>query len=283
MQIQDTEVPPPLTDTSPAGMRAAIEADVVATRLTNVDVPVEPHLDPDIAWAVAPDPNAWRSVVVRATMTEGEADRRIQQVLERMDAIGSTMLWWHAPHHRPVDLPQRLVAHGFEKVAETAAMALDLATLVATEDTPPNLVTRPVTTERDARDYVAVIEADRPENAPTALGSTEGEARIRHIVERIELDPAPMRFVGRVEGVPVATSRLSIVGGVAGLYAVVTIPEARGRGYGRALTRAALEAGRTLGMRIATLQATDLGLPVYSRLGFRTFYAYDLYRRPPAR
>jgi GNAT superfamily N-acetyltransferase len=59
---------------------------------------------------------------------------------------------------------------------------------------------------------------------------------------------------------------------------VATLPNVRGRGIGRALTIAALEAGRSLGYRIGVLQASDDGLPVYRRIGFRTMFDYAVYQ-----
>jgi hypothetical protein len=39
-----------------------------------------------------------------------------------------------------------------------------------------------------------------------------------------------------------------------------------------------LEAGRALGYRIGVLQASDEGLPVYRRIGFRTVFDYAVYQ-----
>ena len=272
----------PLTDTSPAGLLAAIEADIVATRLTNTDVPVEPRLDPDAAWGIAPDPGARRGVVVRTHFTDAGADRRIGEILDEMAARQSAAMWWVAPHHRPADLADRLLRHGFERVGETAAMALDLDALPGAGEVPAGLTIQPVGDLESARAFVTVIMTDRADGAPR-LSDVATDLRTRHIHERMAQDPAPMRFVGWLEGEPVATSRLSIVGGVAGLYGVVTVPRARGRGFGRAMTLAALDAGRRLGMRIATLQATELGLPIYRRLGFEELFRYELLIRPVRR
>jgi ribosomal protein S18 acetylase RimI-like enzyme len=54
--------------------------------------------------------------------------------------------------------------------------------------------------------------------------------------------------------------------GVVGIYGVATIPDARGRGYGAALTRHTLLADPS---RPAILQPSVLAEPMYARLGFR--------------
>ena len=110
-------------------------------------------------------------------------------------------------------------------------------------------------------------------------------ARIRTDYIRSQLgdDPLSRRFVAFLDGEPVATSRLSMAGGVAGLYTMVTLPHARRRGIGLAMAHRALLAGRDAGMRIAVLQATDMGFPIYVRLGFEELFTYEMLARPAAR
>ena len=77
-------------------------------------------------------------------------------------------------------------------------------------------------------------------------------------------------FAVEHEGRMVATSMLFLHDGLAGIYGVATLPEHRGRGLGAHLTaeplRAAWERGYTTGL----LQASEMGAPVYERIGFRT-------------
>jgi GNAT superfamily N-acetyltransferase len=63
-----------------------------------------------------------------------------------------------------------------------------------------------------------------------------------------------------------------------GLLAIATLPEHQRRGYGAALTVRALIDGRAAGASWAWLQASDPGLPVYERLGFRTIEASACWR-----
>ena len=77
------------------------------------------------------------------------------------------------------------------------------------------------------------------------------------------------RWVARLGGVTVGTSSIFLGAGVAGLYNVTTLPEARGQGIGAAVTLAALAAARDAGYHVAVLQASPMGFPVYARLGFR--------------
>jgi len=75
-------------------------------------------------------------------------------------------------------------------------------------------------------------------------------------------------FVGYVDGRPACTSALIATAGVAGVYWVATREEHRSRGYGAAITWEAVRAGRDRGCHLASLQASDMGRPVYERMGF---------------
>ena len=82
-------------------------------------------------------------------------------------------------------------------------------------------------------------------------------------------DPQMQLFIGYADNCPVATSELFAGGDVAGVHMVATHPEFRHRGFGWKMTWAALEQGRRLGLKHASLQASREGEGLYRRLGFR--------------
>ena len=87
-------------------------------------------------------------------------------------------------------------------------------------------------------------------------------------------------FIGRLDGGPVGTSVAIRSGDVSGIYAVGTKPSARRRGVGTALTWAALAAGRGWGCDLVVLQASEMGLPIYEAMGFRTVVTYSVFDGP---
>jgi GNAT superfamily N-acetyltransferase len=76
-------------------------------------------------------------------------------------------------------------------------------------------------------------------------------------------------WVGYLDGTPVASATLFRCAGVAGLYNLATLPAARGRGIGAAITQAPLREARSEGLRLAVLQASPAGYPIYVKLGFQ--------------
>jgi GNAT superfamily N-acetyltransferase len=75
---------------------------------------------------------------------------------------------------------------------------------------------------------------------------------------------------------PVGVSAVTLAAGCNFVSLVVTLPEARGRGYGEALTWAAtmFEPDKP-----AVLLASDLGRPVYERMGYVTIMRFALWVR----
>jgi GNAT superfamily N-acetyltransferase len=271
-------LPPPLTDVSDRGLIAAIEADRIATRVTAPEVPVEIHADPDATWGIAGYPDTFRNVVVAARFAAADADRRIREIGAAFAGRGTGFVWWVAPFHEPHDLGDRLARAGLRLEGTAPAMALDLEALPRDEPLPPGLEIVPVRDAATLREFVGVLAAEMgiPDGSPNPAARHHA-ALLEAIPPTLASEPLPLRYLGRLDGRAVATSRISIGGGVGGLYAVATLPEARRRGFGRAMTLVALDAARALGYRIGVLQASDAGLPVYRRLGFRTLFDYAVY------
>ncbi len=97
------------------------------------------------------------------------------------------------------------------------------------------------------------------------------------LTEQLLAAPGAELYLGRVDGEPVSTSCLVPSSGVAGVYWVATLETHRGRGLGEALTWAAVRGGQLKGCRAASLQASEMGEPVYKRMGFRTTVQYLKY------
>jgi GNAT superfamily N-acetyltransferase len=76
-------------------------------------------------------------------------------------------------------------------------------------------------------------------------------------------------YLGRLDGEPAACNILFNGGGVAGVYGVATVPSARNKGIGAAITLRPLLDAREVGYRYGVLFSSDMGVRVYERIGFR--------------
>lgn len=88
-------------------------------------------------------------------------------------------------------------------------------------------------------------------------------------------------FVAYMDGEPVSIAMTIVSHGVAGIYWVGSVEQARGQGLGGALTAAAVNAGFDLGAELASLQASPMGESVYRGMGFETICSYRLLMSPP--
>jgi GNAT superfamily N-acetyltransferase len=163
--------------------------------------------------------------------------------------------------HADGDLHEAAAAAGLRLFGEPPGMVLDHRLPDAAP--PPGVTLARVETAEDVAAFADVqarawATYGMPlDVAPASLG-------------RLEVVAAPhvVSVLARAEGVPVAGAMTIVTHGVAGVYWVGTVPEARGRGLAALCTRAAGNAGFDLGARVAALQASPMGEPVYRRMGY---------------
>lgn len=177
--------------------------------------------------------------------------------------------WWLAPSVDPAVWSQHLLPHGFQYDDNTPGMAVALADLPPL----PPAGQRPFTV-RPARDRETLVTWARTLirgfEMPEAMAGP-----FLALMESLGTDLPVRHYLGLVDGQPVATSTLFLGAGVAGIYNVATLPAARGRGIGSAMTLAPLYEARDLGYRAGVLQASKMGYGVYRRLGFQKLCQVD--------
>jgi GNAT superfamily N-acetyltransferase len=163
--------------------------------------------------------------------------------------------------HADADLAAATSAAGLSVAFDTPGMVLDRRLPDATPPTGVEL--RRVATARDAAAFAEVngrayATYGMPPDVTPALF-----ARAETVI-----GPHVVAFVAFADGAPAAAAMTIVTHGVAGIYWVGTVPEARGHGLAELCTRAAGNAGFDLGARIASLQASPMGEPVYRRMGY---------------
>lgn len=241
---------------------AAVEQNVVEwTRLKGLIQGVELHDDGDAVWTSSTLPGRG-GAVAGARFTEETASRRIEEILARYRRHLEPTLWWVGPVSAPADLGARLRDAGLVCQNHLPGMVADLQAIRTEFRRPPGLAIAPV------EDFSIFREHGHPFFGPA---NTE---RRRNLIEGVSwmVHQEPRRawhFVASLDGVPVGCATVFLGAGVAGLYHVGTVQKARGKGIGKAVTLAALEHARDLGVRTSILHASKDGELIYRQIGFK--------------
>jgi GNAT superfamily N-acetyltransferase len=178
-----------------------------------------------------------------------------------------------------------------EGIDERFIPTLTRAGLVrAGEETPtPGMVAFPVDREAVAEQVAPDLEIRRVTDAAgvdahrqavtSGFGADPIIARETVCADLLER-PECVVYVGYGDGVPVASGLGWRTGRTIGVYSIATIAAARRRGYGAAMTARVVADGVDAGCDVAALQASQMGRPIYERLGFRTVVEYTAYVDP---
>jgi GNAT superfamily N-acetyltransferase len=238
----------------------------------------EERNDGKVRWVIGHIPIDYHNCVVRADLSPAEADGVILESLERFRAHVAPGSWHVGPSTCPEDLSERLLKHGFSYGGTDIGMAADLSALPERATPLENFTIERVSDEEQLAAWRGTL----------ARGFGEGPVEAEWVSEmyrRLGLgDDGPWRhYLGRLGGEPVATSTLFLGAGVAGVYFVFTAGGARRRGIGAAMTLAPLLEAREIGYRVGVLGSSEMGYPVYRRLGFREYCKIHIYEwHPPS-
>jgi ribosomal protein S18 acetylase RimI-like enzyme len=173
---------------------------------------------------------------------------------------------WVTPEARP-RLPELFGAHGLKLVSGAMGMVAERL-LPPTRALPPLEVRR--VDDDEGRQHMADINA-LGYDTPLALG--------REALAWPTLYQGDCRgYVGYVEGKAATVTAILRQDGIAYVALVATLPEHRRHGYAEALIRHGLaEAKRDWGLERTVLHATEVGHPLYRRMGYRDVTRFSFY------
>lgn len=214
--------------------------------------------------------------VFRASFPAEQTGEKIQQFVQHHRSQGRPEIFWIvSPGSQPPDLGKQLEQHGVISQGHVPVMAVRLRDLDYGHDLPDGF-----TVER-IRDFAALDQWAKAFLAVKYIDDSD-VTFFSDLFRKYGFGPESQYqlCMGLLDGQPVATAFAFFAGGVAGIYRVFTIPEVRGRGFGTAITLAAAQAGLEAGYQVGILFATEMGFPVYCRMGFQEIYQNDLYETP---
>jgi len=191
------------------------------------------------------------------------------------------MMWivFPALDPRGEELAACLTAAGLRLFAGYPGMTIDLTALASEWQLPTDLSIERVTTAQAMRNWVEVQAA-----CDGGAHQHIKEARVHYASLRgFDLGNHQQTYLARYHGQPAGCSILHVAAGVAGVYQVDTLPEARGHGIGRAMTTHAMLEGKTRGCDIGGLHATPMGLNLYRSICFVQHPPVNLFFFLPSR
>jgi ribosomal protein S18 acetylase RimI-like enzyme len=261
-----------LTDLSATSLVAAIEENGLAlSRVFGRSPLVDLHEDNGLIWFETGVPYATFNGVVRTRLSPDQASNQVGRLVEYFRLRSLPMHWMVSASSRPANLEDLLEGQGLCLASRQTAMAADLGAIDDEQPKLPGLEIRAVEDEAglEAWHQVFVGGFELPGFVAQAFAN---------LYRWCLAQPLPLyHYVAWLGNEAVACSTLFLAGGVAGLHNVVTLPQARRRGIGTAITLAPLLRARDMGYRVAVLSSSQRGYDLYHRLGFEEYFQESTY------
>ncbi|MEU4692374.1 GNAT family N-acetyltransferase [Actinoplanes sp. NPDC023714] len=205
-----------------------------------------------------------------------ELDRLIARQQEYFRDRGQGVEWKVLAHDLPEELPERMVAAGFEPEASSAVLLGFAGEIAAEPVLPDGVVLRQVSEARDLRRIADHQGAVFGEDLSWVAG---------HLDSYVTADPGQITiWVAEAGDLVVCTAWSLYSPGTdfVGLLGGATLTEWRGRGIYRALLAARAREAADRGYRLLHVDASPYSAPILRRCGFHEITTSTHYRWTPA-
>jgi GNAT superfamily N-acetyltransferase len=201
--------------------------------------------------------------IVYSQLTGADVDAVIQEQIAYFTGLGFNFEWKWYSHDLPLDLPERLISHGFEPEDPESLMVLDL------HAAPPALWTAPADTIRRITDPTGLQDVIAVESA--AWGDSSHDWIASELAEEMADAPGLISvYCAYVDDTPASTAWVRFHPGTqfASLWGGSTDPLFRKRGLYTALLAVRAREARDKGYRVLTVDASEMSRPVLEKYGF---------------
>ena len=191
---------------------------------------------------------------------------KIDEMIEFFNTRNVDFGWTTGPSTYPANLATMLEARGFVYSKSTTGMAVDLQALNENISVNPDLTIKEI---EDLETLKILRAIEMP-----GFGSSETTAQNYYDTYAHAGFGKGMpwhHYIGWLHDEPIAIASLLFHAGVAGIYGVATIPEARRQGVAAAMTLHTLHEARRHGYRVAILSPTEMSIAIYRRIGFHEY------------
>jgi GNAT superfamily N-acetyltransferase len=225
---------------------------------------------PGLAWRLSPLPIPYLNLVIAQGRDNAEVDAGIEALAEH--AVSRPTMLFLGPFEpsRLAEVTALVCAKGLVLQENEPLMTASIADLAPVQTT--RLMVTPVESHEDAETWCKVCAAAFEVPLEHFALWIDALANSRSVLRQ-----HAVHLLVRLDGHPAATAVLIKGAGLGGIYAVGTVPALRGKGAGAAATLAAGHRAAEWGCTHLTLQATQAGLPIYKRLGFRSHGDYGVF------
>lgn len=175
------------------------------------------------------------------------------------------------PLRRPVPgAPDMVVTHPFGEISPPAGVRLAPVAGEADAIAFGQVVAGAYAVRKTPQAATAATPREQADGAVVVNGDPQPRSAALTMFGRPEtlLAPKCRGLIAYLDGAPVSCAMLYTAGDVCGLYWVSTVEEARCRGLAGFVTMSAVNDGFRHGARMAVLQASSMGEPLYRNLGF---------------
>jgi len=186
--------------------------------------------------------------------------KTINEIFTFFEEQNTPFIWHTGSNILSKKLKEKLVKRNFQ-IETLPGMALNL-----------NIIP-------DKNKFIPNLEIIKIKNAEQIKWTTEVFCTVFDVKQNIVIDllEASLNtqeidfYLGLLDGKPVSTSGVVYASGVAGIYFISTLIEARKRGIGTASTYKPLFDAKKRGFQWAILHSSEMGVEMYKKMGFEHY------------
>jgi GNAT superfamily N-acetyltransferase len=262
---------------SPSEAALALDANEIASFTMFQHLPnVTFHNEQGLVWFETSIRHDVFNRVLQARLAPNTASTAIDKVVSHFQRQRMPFLWHIGASSFPASLGSLLEERGLIHHETEPEMMLDLSKFNENISIASGITIHPVNTETLLQQWLHIWELGSLEEVIHLWFTFYREAYLHR--------ETPLRlYLGTLDDEPVATSGVFLGESVATIGPIGTLPHLRRQGIGATMTLAALREARAQGYRIATLNASPMGIEIYRRIGFRECGSSSLYLWHPTK
>jgi hypothetical protein len=201
----------------------------------------------------------WPSCIFKANFKNLNIEEEINNIKNLIQDGKAPNSWTIGPLTNPKDLGKSLEKTGFLNVYHQSGMAINLSKLKKNKSNIQNFKCLSVKDEDTLLKWSKVV---------ASVFSIKLDFEF---LQYLLSENDTHLYIGTYNRNVVSALLLFLSAGVAGLHAVSTLPDYRGRGFAFFISGKALNDALKMGHKVGVLQASSLGEKIYKKLGFKKY------------